>query len=307
MTTERKIGICISLASLRNPGNAGIGDMGDLCPLVDLADALGIGKIYLQRVVDTGFKMPDGSLAGDGWQRPLRPTMLDLRSFSGGFNRIKSAEYSAKAAELDSMPEVDYAKVRNAKIHFMREQYLHDGASTLGSEAYHTFWKNNRSWLEPYSVYCTLRHKYGTGDSRFWSEPDYRLLLEDPSFIREYSDDIRFHLYLQFLTHSQMQQALEYADGKGIIIEAADDRECPSLSRNEDGILEGWVVEELIKARIQQTPETATPVFPLSDFLDITTLGREAFPQTGIFTRMGMTLEAILRHKALLGQIRRIL
>ena len=173
---SNRTGISVPLYSLRSKGEAGIGDFGDIAAMVDLACTLGVGKVVLQSVLDTSF---------DDGGEPVYPIYIDLRQLPETPGRARMANYSAAAAALDSQESIDYQKVYSAKMHLMRERFFWEGADVLGSEAYHTFWRANRNWIERYSVYCSLRHNYGTGNSRHVIEGDYESMLADAHFINE--------------------------------------------------------------------------------------------------------------------------
>ena len=325
--TNPVTGICAAVYSLRSTGSAGIGDFGDVRLMVDLASALGLDKVVLQTVDDISF-------AGGG--EPVYPVYVDLRPLSEIVRHARISAYEAKAAELNLERQIDYAKVYNVKMHILRERFLQDGDSVLSSDAYHSFWKANREWLEHYSVYCTLRHKYGTGNSQYWSEPDYKRLLEDSSFIREYSDDIRFHLYVQFLLHTQLQEAKDYASSKGVslCISIETSRNVflsqwwaslttaektgffngqLDLSGDAPEALEPWIAEAVI---MQKFSEGASEVvLPAEDWLSMTTLvsgdaGQIPSSETAgsrpdsWHYRMDFALDEILSHRALLSTVR---
>ena len=325
--TKPTTGICAAVYSLRSRGDAGIGDFGDVRLLVDLAAALGLDKVVLQNVADISF---------NGGGEPIYPVYVDLRPLANVIRHARISAYEQKAADLNRFSQIDYAKVYNVKMHLLRERFLQDGGQILSSEAYHAFWKSNRGWLEPYSVFCTLRHKYGTGNSRYWSEPDYQRLLEDSNFIKEYSDDIRFHLYVQFLLHSQLQDTKDYATEKGVSLCISNetsrnvflrqwwfslsDAERASFYNDRLGIcgetpetLEPWMAEAVI---MQKLAENASEVIlPAEDWLSMTTLtgdeiDQEAFSDaTGgradsLHYRMDFDLEEILSHRALLASVR---
>ena len=310
MTLDCKPSLGVSLACLRSGGDTGIGDIGNLKPLVEIAGLLGLDKVTVSQVYDTA----------EGF--PIYPVYIDLRALGHLANRNREADYLARAGELEQLSEIDYIKVYNVKMHFLHEKFLQDGAATLSSDGYHAWWRASRKWLEPYSVYCTLRHKYGTGNNRFWSEPDYVRLLNDSHFIKEYSGDLQFHCYVQYLLHTQLEDVRSYAKERGIELvitpDTKDEGQEPALpqwwsalgregrqeiysSLNLPGeapeALEPWVAEAELRRRLKEGPATVA----LRDLLAVTALDGSTS------ARMDITLESIMGHKALLGQIRRII
>ena len=320
-TKKSRAGFSVPLAGVRSLSSLGCGDLGCLKLLADLACELGEGTVHALQVVD--------SVAGRAGT-PIYPVLADIRSLESVSPAGKQAGYLASAAELEGEDTIDFAKVYNAKMHYLNERFQQEGGQVLSSDAYHSFWRANRHWLEQYSAYCVLRHKYGTGDSRYWSEPDYERLLEDDSFIREYSADMRFHLYVQFILHNQLQEALAYAAGRGIAIEFSARQEAlpqtmrqwwaglgqeerQSWCKDKLGLdiqppqqLEGWLAESVLEERLKDKPGAKD--IPLEDLLGITRIlpwpAAEAGPQANV--RMPVRLEDILQHKALLEQIRKV-
>lgn len=300
---QRPVGLSVSLASLRSSHSQGIGDIGDATLLIDLAKTLGMNRIELHSVVDTA----DGTISGT----PIYPVYADLQQVGHLMNHTKEAGYKASAAALDALTQIDYTAVYNTKLHFLFDLFRQEGQAVLGSEEYHAFWRANRPWLEQYAAYCTLRHKYGTGNSRYWSEPNYTNLLGDEHFIREYSEDLRFHCYVQFLVHKQLQALCSLAAENGIELTISGPSGQPAASA-----LEPWVAEENIRKKLHESDSGL--VLPLTEWLGVTSLAvtpNEVEPlpaeydhKAGITGfRLAMTLEAILGHKALLGQIRKMI
>ncbi|MBQ1167617.1 MAG: 4-alpha-glucanotransferase, partial [Bacteroidales bacterium] len=297
------VGMSVSAASLRGSHSQGIGDLGDVRLLTDLAKALGMKRIELQSVVDTA--------AGTACGTPIYPVYVNLEQAGHLMNSSREAGYKASAASLENRAGIDYAAVYNTKLHYLFDLFRQEGSEVLGSDEYHAFWKANRPWLEQYAAYCALRHKYGTGNSRYWSEPNYTRLLEDEHFIKEYSEDLRFHCYVQFLAHKQLMEVTRYAAGNGIELSVSGDAGQTAASG-----IEPWVAEENIRKKLQD--KDASHILPLAEWLSVTSLA--AFPsqdnipaaaydpKAGVAGyRMAMPLEAILSHKALLGQIRKMI
>lgn len=300
---HNRVGISVSVASLRSSHSQGIGDLGDVRLLTDLARTLGMKRVELQSVVDTA--------AGTACGTPIYPVYVNLEQTGHLMNSSREAGYRASAASLDNLAEVDYSAVYNTKLHYLFDLFRQEGPAVLGSDEYHAFWRANRPWLEQYAAYCTLRHKYGTGNSRYWSEPNYTRLLEDEHFIKEYSEDLRFHCYVQFLAHKQLMEVTRYAADSGIELSV-------NGSAGQTAALEKepWVAEENIRKKLADGD--ASHILPLAEWLSVTSLAafpcRDQIPATGYDPkagvtgcRMTMTLESILGHKALLGQIRKMI
>ena len=328
-------GMSVSLFALRGRGGCGCGDLGNLPAVIDMAKLMGLSCVEVLYAMD--FTPCGGT--------PLRPVYIDLNRLPGLANHSKDASYKAEAAALDKEPAFDYAKTYSIKMHYLGEVYRQQGRQVLSSDGYHAFWKENRDWLEQYAVFCTLRHKYGTGNNRYWSEPDYTRLLEDSHFLNEYSDDIRFHCYVQYLLYRQLAEVRDYARQAGIPIYVMDNGDLarssgvgippstrhwwfamsddnrngslpiPGLAGNAPQYLEPWIMEAFVRKRLSDTHGIA--IYPLEDWLAVTTLTRNFSPELEIVNppydqpstwhyRMDITVEEILSHRALLDCIRTI-
>ena len=323
-------GIAVPLAQMRSLGSRGCGDLGCLKLLADLACKLGVGRVTAMQVIDTASatSQPDWRVGF-----PIYPALADLQALEPLPLSGRLADYLEKTAALEAEARIDFSKVYNAKMHYLNERFAQEGGRVLSSDAYHSFWRANRHWLELYSAYCVLRHKYGTGDNRYWSEPEYERLLEDESFIREYSADMRFHLYVQFILHNQLEEALAYAAQKGVTIDFTPGQEkLPQTIRQwwaglgpqerqaecvgALGVdiqapqeLESWIAEGILRRRLKDASYRAN--IPLEDLLGITSIlpRAAADPAAGgerTYLRMPVRLESILEHKALLEQIRKV-
>ncbi len=316
----------VTLFALRGKDGCGTGDFGDLVPVIDTAVLTGLDAVVVCYALDETL----------GKGTPLHPVYIDPGQLPPVSNRAKAAALAAQAAELDALPQVNYSKAFNIKMHILRELYLQDGDSVLSSEGYHDFWKESREWLEHYSVFCTLRHKYGTDNNRYWSEPDYTRLLEDSNFIKEYSDDIRFHCYVQYLLHRQMDSVRSYARQKGVELIVSNAAHPASFryvwatapAGQRDGLYsrlgftgdapaapQPWVAEAYVRSKLDGDSGNEPLIF--EDLLAVTTLSQGLSPEREIVNppfdqtaawryRMGISLEDILSHRALLECIRTI-
>ena len=94
----------------------------------------------------------------------------------GALPELKDAalreNFEKERRELNDLPKIDYERVNNAKIAYLKALYEQEGAKTLGSHAFREFFKETERWRVPYAQFCTLRDEYGTADSSQW--PDHR-------------------------------------------------------------------------------------------------------------------------------------
>ena len=144
----------------------------------------------------------------------LHPQYADL----GALPELKDAalreKFEKERRELNDLPKIDYERVNNAKIAYLKALYEQEGAKVLGSHAFREFFKETERWLVPYAQFCTLRDEYGTADfsqwpdHRVWDEADRKELANSRSKAYKH---VAFWYYVQFILDAQMSEAHQYA------------------------------------------------------------------------------------------------
>ena len=151
----RGAGTAVPVFSLRSAEDFGIGEFRDLRPLVDWAAATGQNVIQLLPVNDTTRKgeWRDSYPYSPVSTFALHPLYIRLQEIG-----VKpTAKFEKLRKELNSLPEVDYPRVFKAKMAFIREAFLANGAKDMASAGYKRFYKDNSFWLEEYAQFCAQR------------------------------------------------------------------------------------------------------------------------------------------------------
>lgn len=151
----RGAGTAIPVFSLRSKDDFGIGEFADLRLMVDWAVATGQSVIQLLPVNDTTRKgdwtdsypySPISSFA-------LHPLYINLQELG-----VKTtAAFKAEQKELNALAELDYPRVFEAKMQYIRKAYLEKGTKDIASRGYAKFVKENASWLDEYAAFCAKR------------------------------------------------------------------------------------------------------------------------------------------------------
>lgn len=151
----RGAGTAIPVFSLRSADDFGIGEFRDLHKLIDWAEATGQCIIQLLPVNDTtrdgGWKdsypySPVSSFA-------LNPMYIHLQSLG-----IKeNAEFKRQQAALNALPEIDYPRVFEAKMRYLRKAFETRGEKDMQTPAFKTFLKENEFWIDEYAQFCARR------------------------------------------------------------------------------------------------------------------------------------------------------
>ena len=221
--TWKGAGVAIPVFSLRSKNSFGIGEFTDLKPLADWCAQTGLKLIQILPLNDTtsthtwADSYPYSAISAFA----LNPVYLNLSEVATAANQPALKKLEAERQRLNALPDLDYAAVMSAKLAFLKHIFPSQQAATFRSKDYKTFFAENAHWLAPYAVFCCLRDKFGTADSRQWPvhqcctpETLVALTAEDSPDL----DAIAFHYFLQFHLHLQLQSAAAHAHARGIIL-----------------------------------------------------------------------------------------
>ena len=151
----RGAGTAIPVFSLRTESDFGIGEFKDLRPLVDWAAATGQCIIQLLPVNDTTRKgewkdsypySPISSFA-------LHPLYINLQAL--GIR--ETVAFKKEQAELNALEELDYPRVFQAKMKYIRKAFKTRGARDMDTPGFKKFVLENEYWLEEYAQFCAKR------------------------------------------------------------------------------------------------------------------------------------------------------
>ena len=101
------------------------------------------------------------------------------------------------------MRDSDYLAVDRVKSAYVHQSFVEQGSDTMKSDAFKTFFKDNKDWLPDYAAFCVLRDKNRTSRVADWKE------LEPGPEVEEI-------YYVQYHLHRQLKGAADYARSKGV-------------------------------------------------------------------------------------------
>ena len=186
--TWRAAGVAVPVFSLRSEHSYGVGDFGDLKLLVDWAVLTGMRVIQLLPVNDT--------TVSHHWQDSypyniisvfaLHPHYIDLEAAGTLKSKQVMTQFRRRQQELNALPYSDYEAVDRVKQEYLLQLFEEQKKTVTASKEYKDFVHDNTAWLKPYAAYR--------------------------------AEDEAFTYYLQYLLHTQLKSAADYARSKGVIL-----------------------------------------------------------------------------------------
>lgn len=221
---NRKLaGTQVPVFSLRTRKSAGIGDFGDLKTMIDFVASTGQKVLQLLPINDTTIthtwtdSYPYSCISVFA----IHPQYADLHALPELKDAKARAEAEKTRAELNALDKIDYEKVNDFKINYLRQIFNQEGGKMMKTAEYKAFFQDTKQWLVPYAQYSYLRDKNGTADFNQW--PDHqvwdeaeRKALADPKTAAY--KNVAFFYFVQFVLDRQMQEAHEHAKAKGVIL-----------------------------------------------------------------------------------------
>ena len=233
-------GTVIPIFSLRSEGSFGVGDFGDLKLMVDWCDKTKQRVLQVLPINDTNITHT--------WQDSypynsiniyaLHPQYTDFRQLPEIKDETLRHKYEELRKELNALPQINYERVNNTKMDYLRVIFKQEGAKIMKTAAFKAFFEQNKEWLVPYAAFCHYRDLYGTATFSEW--PDHHTL---PDTEREAMTkpttkiykEVSFWYFVQFNLDQQMHAAHDYARSKRVILKG----DIP-IGISRDGV-EAWV------------------------------------------------------------------
>lgn len=221
---NRKLaGTQVPVFSLRTRKSAGIGDFGDLKTMIDFVASTGQKVLQLLPINDTTIthtwtdSYPYSCISVFA----IHPQYANLHALPELKDAKARAEAEKTRAELNALDKIDYEKVNDFKINYLRQIFNQEGEKMMKTAEYKAFFQDTEQWLVPYAQYSYLRDKNGTAnfnqwpDHQVWDEAERKALTAPKTAAYK---NVAFFYFVQFVLDRQMQEAHEYAKAKGVIL-----------------------------------------------------------------------------------------
>ena len=178
----------VPVFSLRSEHSYGVGDFGDLRRMVDWAVETGMKFIQTLPVCDT---TTDGH-----WHNSypynitsvfaLHPHYIDLEAAGTLKSKTLMTQFERRRLELNALPYSDYEAVERVKNEYLEALYEEQGTRVLATRECKDFIQTNEDWLKPYAHFR--------------------------------QQDYDYVCYVQYLLHTQLKAAADYARSKGVVL-----------------------------------------------------------------------------------------
>ena len=218
----RVAGTLVPVFSLRTRRSFGVGDFGDLRQMVDWVATSGQRLLQILPINDT----TSSHTWGDSYPYScisvfaLHPQYVELGALPKLKKEADRKRFEALRMELNALSQIDYERVNNAKLEYLRLLFQQEGKKVLASADFKSFFEEAQAWLVPYAQYCSLRDIYGTGDFSQW--PDHRQWDENErkalSTIGTQLGDVAFWYFVQFILAQQLSGVHAFARTRGVIL-----------------------------------------------------------------------------------------
>ena len=224
-------GTVIPIFSLRSEGSFGVGDFGDLKKMIEWADKTHQRVIQVLPINDTNIthtwqdSYPYNSIS----IYALHPQYTDLRQLPEIKNEERKTHFEQLRQELNALPQIDYERVNNAKMEYLRELFAQEWATIKKRASYKGFFEQNKEWLVPYAAFCYYRDQYGTADFSQWPKE------ATVAAIKATNKEVQFWYFVQYNLDQQMHAAHEFARDHHVILKG----DIP-IGISRDGV-EAWV------------------------------------------------------------------
>lgn len=233
-------GTVIPIFSLRSEGSFGVGDFGDLQKMIDWCAKTRQRVLQVLPINDTNmtYTWQDSYPYNSISIYALHPQYTDFRQLPPLKDKERKAYYEALQKELNALPQIDYERMNNAKLAYLRELFAQEGSKMMKTEAFKTFFEQNKEWLVPYAAFCHYRDMYGTASFTEW--PDHKTFTEKERESMSKTNtkiykEVAFWYFVQFNLDQQMRAAHAYARKQRVILKG----DIP-IGISRDGV-EAWV------------------------------------------------------------------
>jgi 4-alpha-glucanotransferase len=219
----RAAGVAMPVFSLRGEKSLGVGEFADLRDFADWSASVGLKMIQILPINDTtsSHDWTDSYPYSAISVFALHPLYLCIEDMSYAMTPAFNKELDEERKRLNSLDQIDYEQVMNAKLRLTRAIFDKHHAKITASTGFTKFVAENRDWVVPYAVFCVKRDEYGTADFSRWREwahfdSDKTYAMATPG----HADwlEVSYHIWLQYELDRQLADAVAHLHARGIAL-----------------------------------------------------------------------------------------
>jgi 4-alpha-glucanotransferase len=118
----------------------------------------------------------------------LHPHYLDLEAAGVLRSKSQMTKFLRRRQELNALPYSDYEAVDRVKNEYLQQLFVEQGAQVMATKEFRDFVAANEEWLKPYAGF------------------------------KKKKEQAEMVYYLQYLLHTQLKAAADYAREKGVVL-----------------------------------------------------------------------------------------
>jgi len=214
-------GVAVPVFSIRTENSFGIGEFSDLITFGNWAEKVGFSLIQVLPINDT--------IATHTWTDSypyaaisvyaLNPVYISIKNLPFKLNEVLENEYKEVEINLNNNEFVNWNSVLEYKFKYLHFIFEENSSTILKDKQYHLFLDDNRSWIEDYAVFCTLRDTYKTANFNKWTAlKKYNKKTIKSYFVstHKHFKDVHFHCFIQYYLHKQLMESIDFLHAKNI-------------------------------------------------------------------------------------------
>ena len=216
-------GVAIPVFSLRSKQSIGVGEFSDIKLLADWSKKIGLKLIQLLPINDTTAthswmdSYPYAAISAFA----LHPMYIRLSELVDTNQAHLIQDAVDQQIALNNLSVVDYEAVLSVKWKALKAVYAVNGKRDLATTVFKQFFKDNQTWLVPYSAFSYLRDLHGSVDFNAWPSHATFNAAEIEKLANPKSktfSEIAFFYFVQFHLHLQLKAATDYAHAQGVVL-----------------------------------------------------------------------------------------
>lgn len=209
-------GISVPLSAIRSQMSCGIGEFTDLSLMFHWLKEVRMDTIQILPINDSGVDIsPYNAISGFA----LNPIFLGIAHLPYVKSHPALKTMIHELQSYNTSPKVDYKKVTQGKNIFLHLYFSLYFARIRKTQKYKSFLLREKSWLQPYALFKSLKEKFH--HTAWWTWPTlYQFLSKEKlqKLYLKYESSMDFYIFVQYLCISQLRTVSKQAKAAQILL-----------------------------------------------------------------------------------------